>query len=168
MRRPTPHPIRNVDQPAVLTLNNAHAIELSLLDTDRLASLLGQAFRACCIGDVDAFLIAFDETASYDSPNYHWFRQRYPRFVYVDRVAVAPPARGRGYARTLYADLFDHCIAGNRNLVVCEVNSIPPNPASNAFHAALGFSEVGRATIHGGGKAVRYLARRLPNAGAGL
>ena len=45
--------------------------------------------------------------------------------------------------------------------VVCEVNREPPNPASDAFHAALGFSEVGLAAIHGGSKTVRYLARAL-------
>jgi predicted GNAT superfamily acetyltransferase len=45
--------------------------------------------------------------------------------------------------------------------VVCEVNSEPPNPASDAFHAAMGFTEVGRATIHQGRKTVRYLTREL-------
>jgi hypothetical protein len=45
--------------------------------------------------------------------------------------------------------------------VVCEVNSDPPNPASDAFHAAMEFSEVGRAAIHHGSKTVRYLARVL-------
>ena len=45
--------------------------------------------------------------------------------------------------------------------VVCEVNREPPNPASDAFHATLGFSEVGAAAIHGGSKTVRYLAREL-------
>jgi uncharacterized protein len=41
------------------------------------------------------------------------------------------------------------------------VNSDPPNPASDAFHAALGFEVVGEAAIHDGAKTVRYLARRL-------
>ena len=45
--------------------------------------------------------------------------------------------------------------------VVCEVNTIPPNPESDALHAALGFVEVGTASIHGGSKTVRYLERRL-------
>ena len=90
---------------AVLALNNAHATELSWLEPDRLATLLGQAFYARQIGAAAAFLLAFDETAAYDSPNYLWFRARYPRFVYVDRVAVDKPARGRGHARRLYADL---------------------------------------------------------------
>jgi len=28
---------------------------------------------------------------------YLWFSQRFPRFVYIDRVAIAPTMRGRGY-----------------------------------------------------------------------
>jgi predicted GNAT superfamily acetyltransferase len=123
--------------------------------------LIGQAFYARAIGEVDAFLLAFDQTADYDSPNYLWFRERYARFVYVDRVVVAPPLRGRGYARQFYADLFDEARRAGHELVVCEVNSDPPNAASDAFHAALGFREVGRAAIHHGRKTVRYLARAI-------
>jgi predicted GNAT superfamily acetyltransferase len=146
---------------AVLALNNAFATELSWLEPQRLAALLGRAIYARRIGAAAAFLLAFDETAEYDSPNYLWFRARYPRFVYVDRVAVAQGARGRGYARRLYADLIGRAVAAGHNLVVCEVNSDPPNPASDALHAALGFSEVGAASIHGGSKTVRYLARSV-------
>ena len=143
---------------AVLALNNAFATELSWLDADRLAVLLARTFYARVIGHADAFLLAFDERADYDSPNHLWFRERHPRFVYVDRLAVAPAARGRGLARRLYADLIGRATAAGHRLVVCEVNSDPPNPASDALHAALGFTEVGRAVLHGGGKTVRYLA----------
>ena len=146
---------------AVLALNNTHAVELSWLEPDRLASLLRQAFHARRIGAVDAFLLALDEQADYDSPNYQWFRQRYPRFVYIDRVVVAPAARGGGYARRLYDDLFRHAVEAGHDLVVCEVNVEPTNPASDAFHAALGFTEIGAAVIHGGSKTVRYLARQV-------
>ncbi len=148
-------------EPAVLVLNNAHAAELSWLEPDRLSYLIGQAFHARRIGDVDAFLLAFDQDAGYDSPNFLWFRDRFARFVYVDRIAVAERARGRGLARRLYADLFDHAARAGHDRVVCEVNAEPPNAASDAFHAALGFSEIGRALIHDGAKAVRYFTRPL-------
>ena len=147
--------------PRVLALNNEHARELSWLDADRLVELTGQAFLARRIGNVDAFLLAFDQDAAYDSPNFLWFRARYPRFVYVDCIVVAPSARGRGHARRLYDDLFRHALGAGHRLVVCEVNREPPNPASDAFHAALGFSEAGAATIHDGSKTVRYLVRLL-------
>jgi len=151
----------------LLALNNEHARELSWLEPDRLQRLVEQAFLARRIGDLDAFLLAFDQGADYDSPNFLWFRTRYPRFVYVDRIVVASSARGRGYARRLYDDLFRHALAAGHERVVCEVNSQPPNPASDAFHAALGFVEVGTATIHDGSRTVRYLSCALPRPPAG-
>jgi uncharacterized protein len=145
----------------MLALNNAHAKELSWLEPERLQYLVANAFLARRIGNLDAFLLAFDQDAPYDSPNFLWFRARYPRFVYVDRVAVASPARGRGHARRLYGDLFEQASVAGHERVVCEVNARPPNPESDAFHAALGFVEVGSASIHDGSKTVRYLLREL-------
>lgn len=145
----------------VLALNNEHARELSWLDADRLVELVGRAFFSRRIGAVDAFLLAFDQDADYDSPNFLWFRERYPRFVYIDRIVVAASARGRGHARRWYEELFQEARRVGHERVVCEVNREPPNPASDAFHAALGFTEVGVAAIHGGSKTVRYLARVL-------
>ena len=146
---------------ALLALNNAHAQALSWLEPARLEYLVGEAFLARRIGNLDAFLLAFDQDARYDSPNFIWFRARYPRFVYVDRIVVALSARGRGCARRLYGDLFEHAVRAGHDRVVCEVNTIPPNPASDAFHAALGFVEVGTASIHGGSRTVRYLSQTL-------
>jgi len=146
---------------ALLALNNAHAQELSWLEPERLQHLVAQAFLARRIGNLDAFLLAFDQNADYDSPNFLWFRARYPRFVYVDRIVVASSARGRGCARTLYRDLFEHAIEAGHGRAVCEVNSRPPNPASDAFHAALGFVEVGTASVHDGSRTVRYLSHTL-------
>jgi uncharacterized protein len=146
---------------ALLALNNAHAQELSWLEAERLEYLIGEAFLAKRIGRLDAFLLAFDQDARYDSPNFTWFRARYPRFVYVDRIVVAPSARGRGCARRLYADLFEHAVRAGHDRVVCEVNTIPPNAASDAFHAALGFVEVGTASVYDGSRTVRYLSQML-------
>jgi hypothetical protein len=39
------------------------------------------------IGNGDAFLIAFDQRAACDSPNFLWFRQRYRRF---HSIPIAP------------------------------------------------------------------------------
>ncbi|TIL82845.1 MAG: GNAT family N-acetyltransferase [Mesorhizobium sp.] len=149
------------DELAILALNNEHAAELSWLEAERLSFLLGEAFYARRIGALEAFIMTFDQDADYDSPNFLWFRERYPRFVYVDRVVVAAAARGRGHARRLYEDLFEHVARSGQAIVTCEVNADPPNPASDAFHAALGFAEVGDAVIHGGKKAVRYYLRQL-------
>jgi hypothetical protein len=74
---------------------------------------------------------------------------------------VAASARGRGCARRLYQDLFKQAGRAGHEHVVCEVNISPPNPASDAFHAAFGFVEVGTASVYGGSKTVRYLLRAL-------
>ncbi len=145
----------------MLALNNAHAGELSWLEPSGLAGLVAQAWLALRIGEVDAFMLVLDERAAYDSPNFGWFRARYPRFLYVDRVVVAPHARGRGLARQLYDALVAAGSQAGHQRIVCEVNISPPNPRSDAFHAALGFAEIGQASIHGGAKTVRYLERSL-------
>jgi predicted GNAT superfamily acetyltransferase len=151
---------------ALLALNNGHARDLSWLTPERLAHLVDETFFAPRIGQVDAFLLAFDQDADYDSPNFLWFCSRYPRFVYVDRIVVAASARGRGLARLLYRTLFSEAARAGHSCVVCEVNSEPPNPASEAFHESLGFAEVGSASIHYGSKTVRYLLRRLDDQAA--
>jgi predicted GNAT superfamily acetyltransferase len=147
---------------AVLALNNTHARELSWLEPERLEHLIEHAFLVRRIGELDAFLIALDQDADYDSPNFQWFRARYPRFVYVDRIVVASSAQGCGFARRLYRDLFEHAIRAGHHNVFCEVNRNPPNPASDAFHAALGFVEVGTARIYKDSRTVRYLSHALP------
>jgi predicted GNAT superfamily acetyltransferase len=144
----------------LLALNNAHASELSWLTPEALAHLLGQAWRAWTC-KADALMIALDESANYDNPNHRWFRARYDRFVYVDRIVVAQAARGRGLARQLYERLIREAIAAGHDRIVCEINLDPPNPQSDAFHAALGFVPLATASIHGGAKTVRYMARSL-------
>jgi len=157
------HSIGPAEQWRILALNNAHAVETSVLDEVRLASMLDEAFLATRIGDVDAFLIVFDQRARYDSPNFTWFQVKYPDFVYVDRIITGPKARGKGYARALYEDLFEKAAVRGHKRVVCEVNVEPPNPGSDAFHAALGFVEVGRQLLAGSGKTVRYLSKNIPS-----
>jgi predicted GNAT superfamily acetyltransferase len=155
--------IGEADHGPILALNNAHAVETSLLDEALLKSMLDEAFLATRIGDVDAFLIVFDQQARYDSPNFAWFQARYPDFVYVDRIITGPNARGKGYARALYEDLFEKAASRGHKRVVCEVNLDPPNPGSDAFHAALGFAEVGRQLLPASGKTVRYLSKNIPS-----
>ena len=156
------HAAASIDEAAALALNAASEVETSPLDAAGLRQLCDQAFH---VGLVDrgraAFLIAFDQDAAYSSPNFLWFRDRYPRFVYVDRVIVSAAARGQGLAQRLYGELFTRATGAGHTLVTCEVNLEPPNPASWAFHAAQGFTEVGRGTGAGALKVVSYLVRPL-------
>ena len=147
--------------PNLLELNNQFARELSFLTAQKAAHLVDQAFMACRVGEADALLLAFDQDAQYDNPNFQWFRERFDRFVYIDRVVVAPQMRGKGVAQALYRALFRKAAAQNHSRVVCEINWEPPNPASDAFHAALGFEQVGLAILPGAAKTVRYFSRAI-------
>jgi len=156
------HGLSSLDRTAVLSLNNAHAKETSALDETSLAELLDMAFYARGIEHgATAFLIALDQKASYWSPNFRWFKEFRKTFVYIDRIIVAVSARGQGIARILYEDLFVAAREAGHDRMVCEVNIEPPNPASEAFHLAMGFEEVGHATIHGGTKTVRYFEKAI-------
>lgn len=154
-----PRPIEPGDIDWVHALNQRHAVELSALTVDRLADLVERATYAKVIDDKAGFLLAFERAADYDSPNFLWFRERFDRFIYVDRIAISDRYRGQGLARRFYEDLFEHARSGGHSTIVCEVNTDPPNPGSDAFHAALGFTEIGRATLTERGKSVRYLKR---------
>jgi predicted GNAT superfamily acetyltransferase len=176
---------------SLLALNNDHSVELSPLTLAELDLLIRQSFFSATINDSDALLIAFDQSSRYEHGNFLWFRAffenalqqnssfsslRAPRaelargafekhlnanFVYVDRVVTSRAARGKGYARALYAELFRRAKSAGHTRLACEVNLDPPNPASDAFHASLNFREVGRAAIHNNSKTVRYLLRNL-------
>lgn len=146
---------------ALLALNNDHAVELSWADAERFRHLVGASFLSERVGLADALLIAFDQDGAYDSPNFLWFRERYPSFVYVDRVVTAASARRRGLARKLYEGLIERALATGHERIVCEVNSDPPNPASEAFHKSFGFAPVGSASL-ANGKTVAYLELRIP------
>ncbi len=95
---------------------------------------------------IAGFCMVLAPGADYGSGNYRWFADRYDDFVYLDRIAIAPAFQRSGLGRTLYADVerlarerrpgaTDFCL---------EVNLRPRNDTSLAFHAALGFTEVGR------------------------
>ncbi len=149
------------DRQALLALNNASARETSLLTAERFNQLVGTARVALFCPPAAALLLAFEQSDAYDGRHFLWFRDRLDRFMYIDRVIVAEEHRRHGLGRMLYADAFRLAIHLGHTTIACEVNLEPPNPASDKFHAALGFEEVGRATIDNGAKAVRYLAATL-------
>lgn len=145
----------------VLALNTAFETELSPLDRDGLARLVDIAAHAFAADPEAAFLLVMDQDADYDSPNFLWHRDRFERFFYVDRIAVSAVHRRKGLAQALYSALFEAARSDGHTHVVCEVNSDPPNPQSDAFHDALGFKPVGEEHLPDRGKTVRYLACEL-------
>jgi predicted GNAT superfamily acetyltransferase len=144
------------DLPAILALNNAHAVEVNALTAEALEALVAVAAHARLVDGCHAFLIALSEHTPAQGPNHAWFLARHPAFLYIDRVVVSPAARGQGHARQLYDDLA--ASAAGRPLC-CEVNLEPPNPGSLAFHERLGFAPCGEAVDPRNGKHVRYLLR---------
>ena len=151
-----------LDGAAILALNNANSEETSVLDETGMEALLRDAFYARGIEDgKTAFLVAFDHKAPYVNPNFNWFKEQRESFIYIDRVIVAQGSRGRGLGRKLYRDLFAAATQAGHDRVVCEVNINPPNLASEAFHATMGFLSIGEATIHNGRKTVRYFEKIL-------
>jgi predicted GNAT superfamily acetyltransferase len=149
-----------LDRDALLRLNNASARETSLLTPDRFAQLTDWASVALTIKPAAALMLAFQQSDAYDGGHFVWFRNRFDTFLYIDRVVVAEQHRRHGLGRLLYAEVFKRAIEMGHQRVVCEVNLQPPNPVSDRFHAALGFTEVGRAKIDNV-KTVRYLAADL-------
>ena len=145
------------DLPAILALNNAHAVEVNALTAEALETLVAVAAHARIVDGCAGFLIAFSDRTPAQGPNHAWFLARHPAFLYIDRVVIAPEARGKGLARQLYDDLA--AVAEGRPLC-CEVNLEPPNPGSLAFHERLGFIACGEAIDPRNGKHVRYLMRR--------
>ena len=103
-----------------------------------------------------------DPGVDYDSENYRWFSERGGSFVYVDRIVVADGQRGGGIGRALYDAVFARAVEFGRAEVTCEVNVRPDNPESLAFHARLGFVQVGEQETKGGAYRVALLSAPAP------
>jgi predicted GNAT superfamily acetyltransferase len=143
------------DHEAIVAINDAEVAHTSAMDAARLALLDGLSIRhTVAVGDAEVagFLLAIGADAAYANDNHRWFVERFGNFVYIDRVVVGARWRGRGVGRALYADLFAWARGAGLDRVACEINRVPANPASHAFHARCGFAEVGRQWL--GGKQV--------------
>ncbi|MEO5723609.1 MAG: GNAT family N-acetyltransferase [Ilumatobacteraceae bacterium] len=151
------------DFAAVLALNNTNLPALNELDGPELQRLVEMSLLALVADADDAlagFCIVFGPQADYDSSNYRWFSARYEQFAYLDRIAVAVDFQRVGIGRAFYAELTRR-LRGDHPVLLCEVNIRPRNDTSLAFHASIGFREVGRQDTTGGTKTVSLLALSL-------
>ena len=154
-----PRAVLHADLNWMHALNQDYVVELSSMTSTEFANHIAKTSYARKIDPEAGFLLAFDQDADYAGPNYSWHKAREDKFLYVDRVVVSPDHRRKGLAKQLYRDLFRFAENEGHGRVVCEVNSDPPNPESDAFHAVLGFKVVGEAWLPDRGKMVRYLGR---------
>ena len=120
--------------------------QLSPMGEERCHELRGLADRFDVIevdGRFAGFVVTFAPGTGYDSENYRWFGDRFgDRFYYLDRVVLVEELRRQGVAGLVYDELESAAAAYDR--LVLEVNLVPENPASLAFHRRRGYAEVGR------------------------
>jgi predicted GNAT superfamily acetyltransferase len=118
--------------------------ELSAAEVERLAVDASLAWVVVADGAVIGYLIGYVKSDAYGGEEFAWLKQRLPGFVYIDQVALAPAYRRQGIGGRLYSELE---LWGRRRqyaCLTCEVNLVPPNPESMAFHRRQGFVEIGR------------------------
>ena len=149
------------DASAILALNDVAVQHTSAMDALRLQELQTMANCNWVIavdGVVAGFLLAMRERAGYANPNYDFFAARYPVFLYIDRIVIAPEHAGLKLGTRLYEALFAHARAQGVPVLTCEYNIEPPNEPSRRFHDRFGFAEIGTQTLDGGKKRVSLQA----------
>lgn len=157
---PTIRPLTMGDADRVLALNEAVVHKLAPLDLERFAWFVDHAacaWAADVDGELAGFVLVLAPGVAYESDNYRWFSERYEDFRYLDRVAIDEPYRRSGVGSAIYREVEAQAAALGLP-VLLEVNEVPPNEASLAFHAARGYRPVGTLDHDGGAKVVRLLA----------
>lgn len=161
-----PYQIRDIDArsiAAVHEMNEQALPHVNTVTSDYFRARVDDesCFRAVYQGNRPvAFVLAMNEATEYDSLNFLWFRDRYPRFIYIDRVVVDPGHRRTGLAASLYADLLEWA-SGRTPRLACEVNLRPSNEPSRRFHEQQGFLPVGTQDTDGGRKTVSLMIKEL-------
>jgi predicted GNAT superfamily acetyltransferase len=156
-------PYAPADLDALVAINDGAYPAVPVTPADELAELIGMSRLALIAddGEVAGFVVALAPGQSYASENYTWFSARSSDFLYVDRIVLHPRLQGQGVGPRLYGAVEDAARADGATEITCEVNVRPPNPGSLAFHARLGFTEVGRQVTKGGATEVALLAMRV-------
>lgn len=155
--------VREAELDSVLALNNAVGLRILSLDATRLGWFHAHAsyFRVAEVdGVIAGFLIAMRENTDHASPNFSWFRERYPEFVYIDRIVIGESYRRDGLGRILYCDVTSYAEV-RVPLLTCEVFLEPRDDAVILFHGTFGFNEVGQHVMADVGRPVSLLAKSL-------
>jgi predicted GNAT superfamily acetyltransferase len=149
-------PFTEDDLADILALNLGALSQVSPLDSQGIkwfAETTAYFRVAESKGKVAGFLIAVDHDSNYQSIYFQWFNERYPAFLYIDRVIVAEWARGKRVAWRLFEDV-ERFAASSGYPLTSDAYSRPPNEISLAFHQKYGFELVGTQSVEGGAKEV--------------
>ena len=156
--------VREHELDSVLALNNAAGPAILPLDAMRLRHFFETAeyFRiAERDGNLAGFLIGLGNDASHHSSNHAWFRERYSRFFYIDRIVVASRRRGGGVGRAFYADAQSYAELRYPQMA-CEVFlDDSDNDPVLLFHGSFGFREVGQRVLVRNGMRAAMLMKEL-------
>ena len=143
-------------------MNEAFVYWLSPLDEAELAYVLERADYARQIEEGRGVLIGYAHDVDYPNQwNLDWLSRRLENFFYIDRIIIDQSAQGKGLGQKLYADVEQYARALGYDWLACEVNTLPNNPASHAFHLGGGFEILGEQDFPTKAKAVRYYAKAL-------
>jgi predicted GNAT superfamily acetyltransferase len=143
--------VREHELDLVLALNNAAGPGILPMDAAKLRFFWEHAdyFRVAeKDGLMAGFLVALSHEAAHDSPNFLWFRERYPEFLYIDRIVVASTRRGTGVGRVFYADVQSYAELHVPQLAAEVFLESSSHPAL-LFHGSFGFREVGQQVMAG-------------------
>lgn len=156
--------VTRADVDDVVAVNSANEPEVGPLDPPRIDLFLAAADRFQLV-EIDEVVVGvfvgLVEDLDYPSPNYRWFADRHQRFAYVDRIALQPTARGLGVAAAVYHEFESRARASGRPVLCAEVNTVPPNPRSLAFHRRCGFSVIEEVAPYGGDDRVAMVEKLL-------
>lgn len=131
----------------ITALNTAEVPHVNQLSCDEMSELIQIADYVDARFDqadtLQGLAIGFKHSNnSYPGFNFNWFKQRFENFLYIDRIIVAPSARGQKLGSQLYQSAEQWCKEQSLNSIVCEVNREPANPVSHQFHQSVGFQAV--------------------------
>ncbi|NRA87554.1 MAG: GNAT family N-acetyltransferase [Rhizobiales bacterium] len=132
----------------LIKLNNACVPAVNPLTETELSYIIEQS-DFCMIAYEDkqplGAVILLREGKAVTSKNYAWHSAKSDKHLYVDRIIISEQARGLGIGRQLYEFAFNAAKQQSVPLTA-EVNTIPDNPQSHAFHEKLGFKIIGEIT----------------------
>ena len=130
------------DLSSAYLINQANVPAVGHESEASFASLYEQCELALVLevdGEIRGFCMVLSPQSDYQSPNYLYFKARYPHFIYLDRIALSSAIQGQSYGPLLYEEIEQRL---KPKLFTLEVNIKPPNEGSLRFHLREGFKVI--------------------------